>query len=203
MMALAREDPQRTVPQYPSWSLLDLLSHTGAVMGRTAIVCRERLQERVSAPRPGDEDDVLEWFESQLTDMIEILGATDAGTPVWGFGPSPNVGAWFDRMLIEVGVHRWDAEQAFDRPIPLLDEVAVAGLDEFSQMWHPRLGPVSTVAIEATDLGRVWQFGPGDPMHSLEGSGSDIYLRLMSRPSPVKLPPDWAAAVDALEPPPR
>jgi hypothetical protein len=106
-------------------------------------------------------------------------------------------------MVVEVGVHRWDAEQAFGEPSPLLDDVAIAGLDEYANMWFPRLEGVQALALTATDLARHWHYGDGDPGGTVEGTASDLYLRLMSRPSPVSLPQDWADAVDGLAPPPR
>jgi hypothetical protein len=57
--------------------------------------------------------------------------------------------------------------------------------------------------LTATDLGKSWLFGGEEASSSVEATASDIYLRLMSRPSPVDLPEDWAAAVDGLEPPPK
>jgi hypothetical protein len=81
--------------------------------------------------------------------------------------------------------------------------VSRSGLDEFNDMWLPRLGELPPLEASATDLGLVWVLGNGAPVSALEGTGSDIYLRLMSRPSPVSLPPVWAEAVDALEPPRR
>ncbi|HEX6222371.1 MAG TPA: hypothetical protein VF115_14870, partial [Acidimicrobiia bacterium] len=121
----------------------------------------------------------------------------------WGFGPTPSVGFWERRMVIETGVHRWDAAQAFEEEDRLIDNVARSGLDEFGHMWLPHLGDVQTLEVTATDLDRTWAYGDGFPTASVEGTASDLYLRLVSRPSPVSLPDDWAAAVDGLAPPPK
>ena len=67
----------------------------------------------------------------------------------------------------------------------------------------PYLGDVRTLAMTATDLDESWVYGGGDPDASVEGTASDLVLRLMSRPSSVVLPDDWAAAVDGLTPPPK
>lgn len=203
LLALAREDPQRPVNQYPEWTMSDLLAHTGSILGRTTAVCRDRIQERPKSPRMDEGEEALGWFEGRISEMIEVLQTSDLDVPVWGFGPNPSIGFWIRRMLIEVGLHRWDAEQSFGRPIPLLDEVAVAGLDEFPEMWLPRLGQVPTIELEANDLGRKWIYGSGDPVHTIIGSGSDEYLRLMSRPSPISLPESWEDAVGSLAPAPR
>lgn len=203
ILELGRDDLARPVPQYPDWTMGGLLAHTGAILGRTSLICRDLLTERPQSPRPEEGDDVAVWFEERLTEVLAVFGDCDPSAPVWGFVPDPTVGMWINRMLIEVGVHRWDAEQAFLEPAPLLDEVAEAGLDEFGTMWFPRLGELDVLALTATDLGRHWHYGEGEPASSIEAPASEIYLRLMSRPSNVVLPDDWAAAVDSLEPPPR
>lgn len=203
ILELGRDDLARPVPQYPDWTMGGLLAHTGAILGRTSLICRDLLTERPQSPRPGDDDDVADWFEERLDEVLAVFGECDPTAPVWGFVPEPTVGMWINRMLIEVGIHRWDAEQAFAEPAPLLAEVAEAGLDEFGTMWFPRLGQLDALALTATDLGRHWHHGEGAPASSIEAPASEIYLRLMSRPSSVELPDDWAAAVDSLEPPPR
>lgn len=203
LLAAGRKDLSQPVPQYPEWTVADLLAHTGAIVARTAMVCRDRIQERPSAPRMEEGGDPLTWFHDNLMEMCDVLASSALETPVWGFGPNPNIGFWVNRMLIEVGVHRWDGEQAFGRPIPLLDEVAEAGLDEFPVMWLGHIADPVTIKIEATDLGREWVYGSGDPVHTIQGTGSDLYLRLVSRPSPIHLPEMWESAVRSLTPPPR
>jgi hypothetical protein len=81
--------------------------------------------------------------------------------------------------------------------------VALSGLNEFESLWLPRLPELPVLEAKALDLGRSWVFGSGSPLRTVTGTASDIYLRLMSRPSAVELPRPWAAAVDALEPPKR
>jgi uncharacterized protein (TIGR03083 family) len=199
----ARRDPDRAVPQYPDWTLADLVSHTASIHGRTALICRELPTERISAPRPPVDGDVIDWYEATLDDMLDALRDTDPASPCWGFGPKQNVGFWERRMVIETGIHRWDAYRAFGEEDRLTDLVARCGLDEFADMWLPQLGHLPTLEMRASDLGETWVFGEGDPAASLEGTASDLYLRLVARPSPVMLPEDWAAGVDGLAPPPK
>lgn len=199
----ARRDPERNVPQYPDWTLADLVSHTASIHGRTAQICRDLPAERISAPRLPQEKDVLDWYEETLDDMLDALRETDPTSPCWAFGPEPCVGFWEKRMVIETGVHRWDAYQAFGEEDRLTDLAARSGLDEFADMWLPQLGEVQTLQVEATDLGEMWVYGSGGPTASVKGTASDLYLRLVCRPSPVDLPEDWAAAVDGLAPPPK
>jgi len=183
--------------------MASLLEHLGGVLGRTSLVCRDLLTERVSAPRPEEGADLAVWYGERLAEAADVLGTSDWDAPVWGFTERSVIATWATRMVVEVGVHRWDADQAFGEPPPLLDEVSACGLDEFAHMWFLMLGEVRTLALTATDLGRHWHYGDGDPAESIEGSASDLYLRLMSRPSPVILPEDWTTAVDSLAPPPR
>jgi uncharacterized protein (TIGR03083 family) len=203
ILELARRDPGRPVPQYPEWVMSDLLSHVGSVLGRTTLICRERPTERISGPRPAEGSDVLAWYEAILAEMLSTLEESDPDTPVWGFWPGARIGLWERRMVVETGIHRWDAEQAFGDPGPLLDLVAVSGLDEFTDMWVPRMADWPALGVSATDLGRDWVLGTGTPEATVSGTASDLYLRLMSRASAVQLPEEWAGAVDSLEPPPR
>lgn len=106
-------------------------------------------------------------------------------------------------MVIETGIHRWDAYQAFGEEDRLTDLVARTGLEEFPHMWLPQLGEVQTLQVTATDLGKTWVYGEGDPTASVEGTASNLYLRLVARPSPVEMPEDWSRAVDGLAPPPK
>lgn len=201
--AYVRRDLERPVPQYPEWTMADLASHTASIHGRTTQIVTELPTERISAPRLPDGADVADWYDETLEGMLGALRDGDPTTPCWGFGPDPCVGFWETRMVIETGVHRWDAAQAFGEDDRLTDRVASQGLEEFGQMWRPQLGEVSTLEVTATDLGRSWVFGQGEPANSIKGSASDLYLRLISRPSSVDLPDDWAAAVDGLAPPPK
>lgn len=201
LAAAARANPDGPVPQYPDWTLSDLASHTASIHGRTTLICGERPTERISAPRLPEGMDAIDWYEETLEEMLTALRDADPDTEVWAFGPTPSLGFWECRMVIETGVHRWDAEQASGRGEKLTDHVAESGLDEFTDMWLRQLGDLPTLKVVATDLGRVWVYGDGEPEREIEGTASDLYLRLVSRPSPVELPQEWAEAVDGLAPP--
>lgn len=198
---IARRDPDRPIPQYPGWSMSDLVAHTGSVLGRTTVVCRESRQERPETPQLPAGADVADWFDDQLAEMLGVLSDSDPATVVWGFGSQPSVGFWKVRMLIEVGVHRFDAERAWGDPDPLTDEVAIAGLDEFEDMWLPRLGEVPPIRVHAEDVDRSWVYGAGEPEAEIYGTASELYLRLMLRPSPIVLPRMWADALEGLSTP--
>ncbi len=200
LLITARRDPERPVPQYPEWTLTDLAVHTASMHARTTKVLRELPRERISAPTPPDDADPLDWSETALDEMLAALTEVDSGLECWGFGPDPIVGFWETRMVVETGLHRWDAYRAFDEEDRLTELVARTGLEEFPDMWTPRLPDLPGLEIVATDLETTWALG-AEPRARVEGTASDLFLRLMSRPSPVDLPPEWATALDELAPP--
>ena len=197
VIEFGRREPERVVPQYPSWTLRDLVLHVAGVHGRTAVVCETLATERVPlATLPADADP-FDWAAEQLARMLAALAAADPAARVWTFVDDPSLGFWSRRMVVETGVHRWDAQSASGDPAPLLDRVAIHGLDEFTGLYLPRLGEVPTIELRATDLDRSWTYGEGRHEARVEGTASELVLRLMSRPG-VAMPHPWEQAVDAL-----
>ena len=194
---LGRSAPEAIVPQYPSWTLRDLVMHVAEVHARTTEICRTYPQERVRGPQVPADRDVFDWAEGVLAEMVEALRTADLDTEVWTFVPDKRLAMWERRMVIETGVHRWDAEGANGDPEPLSILVAKHGLDEFEAQYLPRLGDVPAIELVDPELDRVWRYGEGVPVAILEGAASDHYLRLMSRPG-TPLPPTWEEAVDSL-----
>ena len=203
LVEAVRRDPDATVPQYPGWSLSDLASHTASIHGRSVLICEELPTERISAPRLPEGMTAVDWCEMTLAEMVEAFRAADPTTAVWAFGPSQNIGFWENRMLIETGVHRWDADQAHGDPDPLTSQVAVAGLDEFADMWLPHLGEVQELEAHAVDQDRRWIYPGSGSQASVSATASDIYLSMLGRTSTVTLPDDWHLAVNSLAPPPK
>lgn len=202
ILELGRSNPEQAVPQYPGWTMRDLISHTASIHGRTTLVCETLPTERISAPRLPEDADELDWYEETLAGMLSSLRVADPETEVWAFDSLSTIAFWERRMVVETGVHRWDAEQAFGEPTPLLDGVATAGLDEFSVMWLPRMEELPTLQMTATDVGETWVFGNGEVELRVEGPASELYLRLMARPG-IELPGSWAEAIDGMAPPPK
>jgi len=200
IIQIGRSAPDRVVPQYPTWTLSHLVGHVAAIHGRTAEICRRLPRERIPAPQRPAGVDVFDWAGEQLDSMLAGLDTADHAVVVWTFGSDTRLGFWSRRMVIETGLHRWDAQGAVEDPRPLHPLVAAHGLDEFPDMYLPRLGAVPTIDLTATDQGRSWRMGDGEPVATIEGTASDLFLRLMSRPG-VSLPPTWERALDALDSP--
>lgn len=193
----AREDPGRAVLQYPEWSLRDLVLHVASVHGRTSEIIRTRSTERAATPELPTDADPMAWSSAQLASVVDALATADLETEVWTPVSDSRIAFWERRMVIETGLHRWDAEIAMGSGRPLDPLVATDGLDEIPLMYLHRLGEVPPIELVATDLDRSWRYGDGDPTAVIEGTASDLYLRLMSRPGST-LPVEWEQAVDAL-----
>jgi uncharacterized protein (TIGR03083 family) len=200
LLAYARRDPVRIVPQYPIWTLTDLVTHTASMHGRTLAVCATRPLERIPAPQLPAGLDPFEWYDQTLRAMVDALREADPDAEVWSLIPERTLKTWERRMVIETAIHRWDAQQAFEDPDPLPPIVATHGLDEFADLWLPRLGTVPVLDVTASDLDRSWRYGRGDPAASVTGLASDLYLRLMARAG-ARLPDEWERAVDGLATP--
>lgn len=197
ILELGRSGPDRVVPQYPSWTLRDLVIHVAGVHGRTGTICETLAAERIPLASMPEGADPFDWAAEQLERMLQGLATADPHASVWTFVDDPALGFWQRRMLIETGVHRWDAQSAAGEPDPLLDVVARQGLDEFGQLYLPRLDDVPGLELHATDLGHTWRLGPDPAAATVSASASDLFLRLMSRPG-AALPRAWEQAVDAL-----
>lgn len=203
LVAAARRDPERPVPFYPGWTLRDLVVHTGSMHGRATTVVEGLLTDKVGPVLPPDGAEVFTWYEDGLDSMLAALTSADPASPCWGFVSEATVGFWERRMVIETGLHRWDAHSAFGEEDRLTDRVATSGLDEFPDLWMLRLGEVDSLILEAVDMDRKWDYGDGPDPVAIDGTASDLFLRLMSRASPVMLPDDWSEAIDSLAIPSR
>lgn len=203
LLDAARQDPSRTVPTYPRWTLSDLVTHTASIHARTTQICRDLAKEPVTRPTLPHGENPLDWYDSTLADLIDVLQRADAATRVWGLRPGWDVARWTTRMVVETGVHRWDAEQALDDQGVLTAVVAKTGLDEFTDTWLPRLNELQVLQMDATDLDESWIYGDGPPTAVVKGTASDLFLALMARPSKVSLPEDWARGCAGLPPPPE
>lgn len=199
---LIRLHPDTEVPQYPGWLLSDLAQHVSWVYGRVVITCRDLPTERIKGPRLLEGMDPADWYDQSLDELLSSLRDADPSAAVWGLMGMATIGFWERRMVIETAIHLWDARQAVGDEMPIGDFPAEAGLDEYAERvgW---LGELPPITVEATDLGRVWLYGEGDPVATVTGSASDILLRIYSRPSPVVLPEAWADALDSLPAPPK
>jgi uncharacterized protein (TIGR03083 family) len=197
LLDAARAEPDAPVPSCPGWDRRKLVKHLCVPYGWASAQAEAGPDERrgfKDAARPGDGDDVFEFFEGAAARVTAALGAMDAAAtfPTWA-GPRP--GAWFPRrMAHETAVHRWDgAGGTFDA------DLAVDGIDELLDEFTPMLGAdrfggtSSSVHLHATDTDTgEWlvTLGPdaltAERRHAkgdaaVRGAAADLYLWAWNR----------------------
>jgi uncharacterized protein (TIGR03083 family) len=131
------------VPSCPGWTLFDLAQHVGLGRRKAAAIVAagpaEAPPDQIAwddgAGAPRARAALLSW----LAESIELLASTlrEAGPDRgcwtwWGDSQSPQTAGGVARHQVqEVAVHTYDAQLALGVPLPLPDEVALDGVEEF------------------------------------------------------------------------
>ncbi|MEU9161967.1 maleylpyruvate isomerase family mycothiol-dependent enzyme [Streptomyces sp. NPDC048424] len=141
--ALDLGEPVPTVPSCPGWTVSDLVAHLGGVHRYLAHVLRERL---AVPPDPGGLDlpqvpaapeELTEWFAQGARELAELLRELGPDTPVWTWSAEQTSGFWLRMQLIELAVHRWDAQSATGTPGPLDPAVAADAVTQTCEVMAP------------------------------------------------------------------
>jgi uncharacterized protein (TIGR03083 family) len=188
------------VTSCPGWSIADLLWHLTEVHHFWRAIVgdkRSTWEGYEQPPRPNDQD-LLASYRAGLTELRSVLAMVDPAQPNWTWSADHSAGFVIRRMAQETAVHRWDAEWAAKRDIPIESTLASDGIDEF--LAHmigdvvegaPPIG--GSVHIHCTDTAGEWTLRPtqgtgltvvrehakGDV--ALRGSASEILLVLWRR----------------------
>ncbi len=136
----ARRGVDPTVPACPDWTVAQLIEHLGRVHRSVTRRVRDRETERHRAsdiPLP-DRSGLIAWFEEGAATLIDVLAGAEADTPVWNWSLGEQQASfWWQRMAQETAVHRWDAQSAHGRTVPIQADLAVDGVDEFLTVFLP------------------------------------------------------------------
>ncbi len=160
--ALYPGGPPPLVPSCPDWSVSDLIGHLGGVQRYVAHLLRERLQER---PDPSDlsqyglpadpaalaawpqperapnrepvPDALTAWFTQGAEQLATMFGEVGPDLPVWTWGPERTSGFWLRMQVIELAVHRWDAESATGTQGPLDPALATDAVSQTFEVMAP------------------------------------------------------------------
>ncbi|MFL6110328.1 MAG: maleylpyruvate isomerase family mycothiol-dependent enzyme [Catenulispora sp.] len=190
LAGLTKADLEQPVPSCAPWDLYGLTDHLGNGNLWVATAVRERHggndQEGTAPHEPAS---LHAWFQSTVEEICSALDA-DPQTEAWTFSSlTPRtVGFWQRRRAHETRMHRWDAEHALGDAEPFDPELAADGVSEIFELFAPRMiqrgiavEPEVALAVSATDVGRSWTYGPGEPVAEISGSASDLLLRLWNR----------------------
>ncbi len=141
--AYDRGDPVPSVPSCPEWTVTDLVRHLGGVHRFVAHVLRERI---TAPPDPADltlpetpdgPDALTDWFARGARELAELLSELGPDTPVWTWSVEQTSGFWLRMQLIELAVHRWDAESATGAPAPLAPGIAADAVTQSIEVMAP------------------------------------------------------------------
>jgi uncharacterized protein (TIGR03083 family) len=165
--AVEEAGPDVAVSTCPGWTVADLAAHlTSLLHWVREIVPRgdtERPGPRVTPETLPAWPEALDGLRRELTGTIETLDAVDAEQPAWNWAPQPKTAAfWQRRMAHEISVHRWDAQQAVGRAVPIETKMAADGVNEVLDTFLPagrRKGPTDVHGVAhlvATDAGYDW-----------------------------------------------
>ncbi len=148
LLAAARSDWDRRIPDCPDWNAAELVGHMGAILAwMAAIVTTGRAVARSDRESPPASRSALPaWYEGHLARTLAILGNASPDATAWTFSSRGDhrVGWWQRRLAVEIAIHRWDAQYAAATstaaPAGGLDErVAAAGIEEFLTEFLPGL----------------------------------------------------------------
>ncbi|NUP47887.1 MAG: maleylpyruvate isomerase family mycothiol-dependent enzyme [Catenulispora sp.] len=187
---LTKTDLERPVPACAPWDVYELTDHLGNGNLWVATAVREghgRNDQERTAPR--DPASLHTWL---LSTNEEILSALDVHpeTQAWTFSSQlpRTVGFWWRRRAHETRMHRWDLQDALGAAEPFEPEFAADAVAEVFELFAPRMiqrgiapEPPVALKVSATDVGRSWTYGPGEPVAELSGAAPDLALRLWNR----------------------
>ena len=184
----------------PDWTVADLLWHMAEVHHFFTFIVGELRQSPdgyVQPPRPAA-DQLLGFYRSGFATTLQVLTDADPAAPVWSWANDRTAGFVVRRMAHETAMHRWDADQASKRDMPIEGHLASDGIDEFLQHFigDPVEGAAAvggSVHIHCTDVAGEWTIRPGDDSGfdvtrehakgdcAMRGSASDLLLALWRR----------------------
>ncbi|MFF8258754.1 maleylpyruvate isomerase family mycothiol-dependent enzyme [Streptomyces virginiae] len=193
--------------------MTDLVRHLGGVHRYLVHVLRERLTtppdpSGLTPPGiPDDPDALTHWFAQGAREPAELLREPGPDTPVWTWSTEQTSGSWLRMQLIELAVHRWDAESATGTPGPLAPDVAADAVTQTIEVVAParrgrRQAPAGvgeTYHFRRTDGPQSWTVVfSGDDVRTVPGltapadveaagTASDLALFLWGRVPPTAL----------------
>ncbi|HEX4864707.1 MAG TPA: maleylpyruvate isomerase family mycothiol-dependent enzyme [Acidimicrobiales bacterium] len=215
LTAAGRDAPNAVVTWCPNWTVSSVLAHVGCVHGWVAGMVRTASAE--SHPFPPSPEftgaALADWADERRHELLGALSEADPDQSMWAFGFQLPTRFWTRRQAHETAVHAVDATAAADAPWQIPGDVADDGLAEFLTVflpfqWQrrpPTWGEGRSIHFHRTDGDgeRVLTIasppevlaGHGKGDLAVRGSGHDLLLWTLNRPTSVELIGDEGLAV--------
>jgi uncharacterized protein (TIGR03083 family) len=212
------------VPTCPPWTLGELVGHLGSLVhvfgSHLADERPDRRISRRSGP-PAPLGDPRPWFRQEAAVTIARLAVADFEHPAPTFLGRRTAGWWARRAMLELNLHRYDAELATgcqpEEATPVPEEVGVIGVNEMTELIQAYGNVLSehlqghTIHLDGPDEeGHQWLVHLGRPVTVSHAHGpSDVGVRasagtlvrlLWNRPAsgPVEVTGDRSVLDDLL-----
>lgn len=197
------------VPTTPGWSVADLVAHVGMVHRWAAgyLTRGPRREPAEVLAEAAAAEDLLDWFDDGLVDLLNAFASLPADAPLKFFLPDapPPRDAWLRRQVHETSVHAIDAMAARLGRAPEASQLwldahlAADGVDEVLTGYlarEPLLRAEAPrrVRVDATDAGRSWllsigpdgvaaaRVGADEPADDVvAGTARELYLNVWNR----------------------
>lgn len=176
-LEVAATDLAAAVGACPGWDMTRLVGHVGQVHGWIARTVSAATTDPPthSLPELPDPEEILEWGQRQLDEILSALRGVVPGTPCWNWGRGDTIDFFPRRMAHETVVHRYDAEAAVGALTPIDSDLATDGVDEvievalqFSNNPKKKFDyPDGSLHLHRTD-------GPGEWLLSADGSTLNV-----------------------------
>ena len=128
--AVAERGLEPPVPSCPDWTVRDAVEHTAQVFLHKVACMRDKVFPDPWPPERGDEP-TIPYYRAAFRELLHELTSRDereyADTWWWD---ERTVGFWGRRMAHETTIHRVDVEQAYADVTPIVEELALDGVDE-------------------------------------------------------------------------
>jgi uncharacterized protein (TIGR03083 family) len=196
----AEADLALPIPTCPGWTLRDLVEHVSGANRWVSRCVASGLtaQERILAPGPPGDKELLAWTRESVDELLQVLSATPPDDLVWTPIRGPLGSLWWRRKAaLEVAIHRTDGERALGLRPDLIDApLALDGIDEYAEEFLPLMllavaePPVTAVRLSPTDSAESRTLSlipagddrdPGPAHVELHGSACDLLLWMWNR----------------------
>jgi uncharacterized protein (TIGR03083 family) len=206
------------VPWVPAWRARDLIGHLGTVHRWATAILQAGTTEpppREATRTPPADENLLDWYETGLVELVATLRTTPPDAPAWHMSPAADkvAASWARRQAHELVVHRMDLEAAAGVPrAPVDSELAEDGVDELLSVVVPRwahteplAGADASIAVTCTDTSRSWSVRvergvvtvgatrSGSEDAHVHGPATALLLHLWGRPADVSVDGDREA----------